>query len=680
MKRNSWVSSAFDDFDDFGNDHVKPTISSVKASRKGSSSQSTKGVLAGTKGSLGGKRLAKALSDSSLWSEKHSPKLQTELAVHKKKIEEVETWLNHHLVRKKHSQKAPLLLLTGASGSGKTATIRVICKQLHTDIQEWNNPLPGEAQRDEEWTFQNYADRLPTQSQSKQFSDFLLRANKYNKLQIFNQEASRNKIILVEEFPNAFLKDATLFHSTLRSYLATGRCPLVFIISDSSSGQSAERHLFPKDIQLELGVHSISFNPIAPTSLSKVLTKIATEEHQKNRSGISVPAKATIESLAMGSAGDIRGAINSLQFACLKDTSDLCRKKGVKRTNNGASVKLKKSQKATKNDTNSEDMSIGGKDASLFMFRALGKILYCKRCEKSELSDDVAVPDLPKHLVHQYRDPLTINPESVVERCCLSGDVFTAYLHQNYPEFYTSIDDLAASTEYISSADYLTNEWSNREALREYASSVATRGIIHSNSSRATTSSISNTNMGWKPHTEIIVLFLLFQNREALREYASSVATRGIIHSNSSRATTGSISNTNMGWKPLHKPQYYTVRKKALDNSTAAKGIFKDLHYSKRDLETDILPYLAMTNSTLRYPGQITFLQELTRFPKFSSTRSEVLSEKDIMDSLETDSNLEPPSTTSSLPNATDLTNSQQTIQPPIEEEVIIEDYDDDDW
>ncbi|CAH1776204.1 unnamed protein product [Owenia fusiformis] len=217
--------------------------------------------------------------------------------------------------------------------------------------------------------------------------------------------------------------------------------------------------------------------------------------------------------------------------------------------------------------------------------------------------------------------------QSVVERCCLSGDVFTAYLHQNYPEFYTSIDDLAASTEYISSADYLTNEWSNREVLREYASSVATRGIIHYNSSRATTSSISNTNMGWKP---------------------------------------------------LHKPQYYTVRKKALDNSTAAKGIFKDLHYSKRDLETDILPYLAMTNSTLRYPGQITFLQELTRFPKFSSTRSEVLSEKDIMDSLETDSNLEPPSTISSIPNATDLTNSQQTIQPPIEEEVIIEDYDDD--
>lgn len=32
----------------------------------------------------------------------------------------------------------------------------------------------------------------------------------------------------------------------------------------------------------------------------------------------SIPSKAVIESISMSSAGDIRGAINALQFACLK--------------------------------------------------------------------------------------------------------------------------------------------------------------------------------------------------------------------------------------------------------------------------------------------------------------------------------------------------------------------------
>lgn len=36
----------------------------------------------------------------------------------------------------------------------------------------------------------------------------------------------------------------------------------------------------------------------------------------------SVPSKAVIESISMSSAGDIRGAINALQFACLKGKND----------------------------------------------------------------------------------------------------------------------------------------------------------------------------------------------------------------------------------------------------------------------------------------------------------------------------------------------------------------------
>lgn len=38
-----------------------------------------------------------------------------------------------------------------------------------------------------------------------------------------------------------------------------GRCPLIFIISDSSSGESNERLLFPKHLQEELHIENIRY-------------------------------------------------------------------------------------------------------------------------------------------------------------------------------------------------------------------------------------------------------------------------------------------------------------------------------------------------------------------------------------------------------------------------------------
>lgn len=54
------------------------------------------------------------------------------------------------------------------------------------------------------------------------------------------------------------------------------------------------------------------------TSLTKILTKIVTDESVKGSHKFTVPSKSVIESIAMASAGDIRGAINALQFACLR--------------------------------------------------------------------------------------------------------------------------------------------------------------------------------------------------------------------------------------------------------------------------------------------------------------------------------------------------------------------------
>ena len=49
--------------------------------------------------------------------------------------------------------------------------------------------------------------------------------------------------------------------------------------------------------------------------------------------------------------------------------------------------------------------------------------------------------------------------QDVVEKCQLSGEFFTAYLHQNYPDFFSELEDVVAASNHISDADNLTRDW-----------------------------------------------------------------------------------------------------------------------------------------------------------------------------------------------------------------------------
>ena len=75
-----------------------------------------------------------------------------------------------------------------------------------------------------------------------------------------------------------------------------------------------------------------SFNPVAHTSLVKTLLRIATAEcssgeARKPPRGVPkfhMPPREVVERLAESSVGDIRSAINSLQFTCLKGAYSTC--------------------------------------------------------------------------------------------------------------------------------------------------------------------------------------------------------------------------------------------------------------------------------------------------------------------------------------------------------------------
>lgn len=587
-KITDWVEPSFEDF--FGSSR-KVTSQAFGASKRGvnkkdestleNTSQSKKRANPFSANHCNdGVKATSGQSQNDPWIDKYRPSVQADLAVHKKKVEEVETWLRAHADKK---QGGSILLLTGPPGCGKTATILVQAKEMGIQVQEWINPLMQEFKQDEppvifdrDMGFQIFT----SQSQSALFQDFLLRANKYNKLQMLGESPSTDrKLIIVDDMPNQFYRDPASLHDILRRFVKTGRCPLVFIISDSLSGDSHQRRLFPKEIQDELCVCNISFNPVAPTSMMKVLSRIAATEATTSGGKFVIPDKEALELLCSGCSGDIRSAINSLQFSGLGDTSlpsDFWSKKKGKSSKGSKASSKSKSKKKSVGDGTEKIQAIGGKDASLFLFRALGRILHCKR-EAPEA--DVDYHKLPAHLSQHDRDLLLVLPEAVVEKSHMQSELFNLYLHQNYLDFFSDIDDVVRASEYLSAADVLTGDWNFRSTLNVYGSSVASRGVLHSNSSRA---------------------------------FASC--------------------QSGVGFRPLHKPQWLLVNKKYRENALAARELFSSFCSSPMCLQTQVVPYLAKLSNPLRNQAQIAFIQDVGRLPlkrHFGRIKLEALADKD---------------------------------------------------
>nr|XP_025965208.1 cell cycle checkpoint protein RAD17 isoform X1 [Dromaius novaehollandiae] len=597
-----WLAHSFDDF--FGNTNTssstvpvnalegstgrnqhqkKKDLSSLPASSKNKVLPRKRAKSSSVDLSCSRSRQNQSQSQDEPWVDKYKPATQNDLAVHKKKIEEVEAWLKMHIFQRQPKQGGFVLLLTGPPGCGKTATIQMLVKDLGIQVQEWTNPISLDFTKEDLKSIFGHDSNFhtfPSQAQAALFQDFLLRANKYNKLQMLGESSENDKkLILIEDIPNQFYRDPSSLHEILRRFVRTSRCPLIFIISDNFSGDSNQRLLFPKEILEELCISSISFKPVAPTNMMRVLNRIATIEATMNREKNYVPDRTSLESICRGCSGDIRSAINSLQFSSMKDCSleDNFRSKKKGSSTLKCEAVVSKARKKNKSDTleKQEMQAIGGKDASIFLFHALGKIIYCKREPLSESE----FPQLPSHLSEYHRDTLLIQPEEIVEKSHMSGSMFNLYLHQNYVEFFANIDDVVRASEYLSTADVLCSNWNSRLVMEKYSASVATRGVIHSNTTRA---------------------FAQCQG--------------------------------GMGFRPLHKPQWFFINKKYQENCLAAKSLFSSFCLPPECLQTELLPYLAMLTNPMRNQAQIAFIQDVGRLPlkrHFGRLKLETLTDKD---------------------------------------------------
>lgn len=484
------------------------------------------------------------------WIDKYSPHSQGELAVHKKKIDEVEKWITAHT----NEAKGGILILTGPSGCGKTATVQVLSLQMGIRVQEWSNPSSVERYMGDssEWKSKDFS----CNSQLAQFQEFLLRVNKYKCLKIKGErEAGEKRLILVEDFPNQFYRQPYSFHDVLRIFVKSSRCPLVFVVSDSQSGEGSLRSLFPKEIQEELHINCISFNPVAPTTMTKVLKSILYMEAEKTHKTLYVPDKKELEMICSGTSGDIRSAINSLQFCCLPGPDKgLCalKKPTALSFERGVTLSKQKGIRKSKTKEQEENQAIGGKDVSFFLFRAVGKILHCKRgnCEGTTENKVAPVPGLPFHLLQQQ--VLLVQPELVVERSQTSGEFFSLCLHQNYLDFFSHIEDVERASKYLSDADLLTGNWTIRHIIGDYGSSVATRGLIHSNSCQLP-----------------------------------------------------------VGFRPLHKPSWCQVSKKHQDNCLAAQSLFRSYRLTAVNLQTQLIPFLAKLPNPTWSQAQMAVVQDV---------------------------------------------------------------------
>ncbi|KAI0900011.1 Rad17-domain-containing protein [Annulohypoxylon nitens] len=421
------------------------------------------------------------------WSERFAPVNLEELAVHKKKVADVRRWLEDVMAGRMRQR---LLILKGAAGTGKTTTVQLLAKDMHCELLEWRNPVGS------------LGANQGLQSASAQFEEFMGRGGKFGQLDIdfdstpsssslFKSDVNENtrKIILIEEFPNTFTRSSTAltsFRSTILQYLATntpslatfGRqsssepiTPVVMVISEtlltttSASADSFTAHrLLGPEITRHPGCCVIDFNAIAPTLLSSALELIVQKEARKSGRR-RTPGPQVLKRL--GEIGDIRSAVSSLEFLCLKgDTGDW-----------GSKVTFTKPKRGSKNEVSLTQgevetlQLVSQREASLGIFHAVGKVVYNKRDERpmSQQTPEGQAEMLPDYMSHLSRPKRSeVSVDSLIDETGTDTPTFISALHENYvlsceatgpSDPNSSLDYISNCIDNLSDSDILSPSW-----------------------------------------------------------------------------------------------------------------------------------------------------------------------------------------------------------------------------
>ncbi|XP_010444834.1 PREDICTED: cell cycle checkpoint protein RAD17-like isoform X2 [Camelina sativa] len=421
-------------------------------------------------------------NNTDLWVDKYSPRTLEELAVHKKKVEEVKLWFEKSLDFSKDGfGNSNVLLLKGQAGVGKSATIHLISSILGVTVYEWNAPIPTIWQEH----VHNSSSGLKYTSKLDEFENFVESTRKYGVMASSSTEGMKEPVLLlIDDLPLANGRHAfERLHNCLTLLVRSTQIPTVVLITDYDKGDSSDQTARSmEDLQSSLeraGALKVAFNPITKNSIKKALQRICREEHCK-------VTTMEIDQMASASGGDIRHAITSLQLFSVKP--DLNHTK-IKSPRPGMDDTCYGNEQTMYSVLDSGISSCFGRDETLSLFHALGKFLHNKR-----ETDNVIVSDCSDSHVHDQfaRLPLKMDaPEKVLSQAHGQAGRVVDFLHENVLDFVSesAIEDAWCVSSYLADADLLLADIRGKmsghnkteDVLQSAGASVAIRGVLYGN-------------------------------------------------------------------------------------------------------------------------------------------------------------------------------------------------------
>ncbi|XP_052195659.1 cell cycle checkpoint protein RAD17 isoform X2 [Diospyros lotus] len=417
-------------------------------------------------------------NEKDLWVDKYRPHSLEELAVHKKKAEEVKVWLEGRLRKDKEEFPNNVLVITGQAGVGKSATVHAIASHLQATVYEWKTPTPTI------WHEHLYNSNsgLCYTSKLDEFESFVERIRKYGLFpSSLNGGSQTSIILLIDDLPVANGKVAyERLSRCLHLLVQSAPIPTVILITECGKVESSDISSQSwEEIQLSLqkaGASKVAFNPITVNSIKKTLFRLCREEHcNLNAEQIDLIAKA--------SGGDIRHAITSLQYFCVKPNLR------VSPFSNGTDS----SSKERSDELNHLDDRFSlpfGRDETISLFHALGKFLHNKREAQNSFSLEQDTFLVKKRFA---RPALKMEaPEKVLCKAYGQARPVADFLHENVLDFLSeeAIDDAWIVSSYLSDADFLlaslrgvlNRNYEAENVIQSSAASVAVRGVLYGNS------------------------------------------------------------------------------------------------------------------------------------------------------------------------------------------------------
>lgn len=574
--------------------------------------------------------------DKRPWRDQFPPKDLTELAVHKRKVGDVRQWLEMTL----NGQRQRVLVLKGAAGTGKTTTIQLLAKDLGLEVTEWKNPAAGDFTA------------AGSVSAALQFDEFVARAGRSGGLKFAQSDDDdlhanhtgqsnggqfdkKGQLLLIEEFPNTFSRSSSTlqsFRSAIMQYLSTPTLhdakptPLVMIVSEtllSTNTALADSFTAHRLLGPELSNHpfldTVEFNAVAPTYLLKALETVVVKEARKSGRR-KTPGPQVLKRLA--ESGDIRSAVSSLEFLCVRgDDGDIWSSK--------VTFTKQKKSKTVSPLTQSEEEAlklISNRESTLGIFHAVGKVVYNKRVEAQ------SVPQPPTWLPQHRRNKAPENDvDELIDELGTDTSTFVAALHENYALSCSSgtaedtLDSLMGCLDNISDADLLSVDrfsygtrafsGSATDSLRqdEMAFQVSVRGLwfslpfpVH----RSTTTDMNKRDAHqmlypaslrlWRKREEVEGVLNIFAAKFQAGQFVSRSQARN--------DDTGTPTRGVESWK----------RKSSMDSEPADQDPVEisaaRTNSAKTEMLLERLPYVAqITDSTKASPKVIEQLHTITR-------------------------------------------------------------------